>query len=197
MQENGTPRAARRGLALLACAAFALLLAACRPPAHGPVYLARGVPFALREPRSGPTFFASQEVRFQFPDGREETLLTTVENTSEHLSLVASAPMGQTLFIVRLQGGEALVEKRVPLPSLFDPRLVLALVQLANWPLEEARRGLDESLSLQETGQVRELRRRDKTLLILQREGPAPPYAKVTLELPPQSLKATITTLDE
>lgn len=181
----------------LLCLAMLAGLFGCRPPASGPLYLDRGVPFALREPGAGPAFFSTQEVRFFMADGSQETLVTTVENDASRLSIVASTPMGQTLFTVQVQGGQVAVDKRIPLPQVFDPRLLPALIQLANWPLDEVRKGLDAGATLEETGGVRTLRRKGRISLTLQREGAAPPYSKVTLELPAASLRAVITTLED
>lgn len=176
---------------------FALLLVGCRPPATGPLLLGRGVPFALRAPADGPAFFSTQEVRFLMPDGSEELLVTTVENDAERMSIVASTPMGQTLFTIQVHQGTVVIDKRIPLPQRFDPRLLPALIQLASWPLEEARKGLGPGATLEETGEVRELRRKGRTVLTLRREGPAPLFTKITLDIPAASLRAIITTLEE
>jgi len=180
------------GLALLL-----LLAAACRPPATGPVYFARGVPFTLRTPASGPKFFASQEVTFHQPGGATDTLLTTVENDGQRLSVVASSPMGLTLFTIQVKGGATLVETKVPLPSQLDPRLLPALVQLANWPLEELRKGLGQGLELADEGPVRTLLRKGKVALTLTRDGQTPPYKTVHLDVPSMAIAMDIRTLEE
>jgi len=173
------------------------LLAACRPPSSGPLWLSRGVPFELRAPANGPRFFSSQEVVFHLPDGHEEQLITSVENDGEHLSIVASTPMGLTLFTLQLKAGKVTVDERVPLPKVFDPRLLPALVQLSDWPLEDLRRGLRADASLEDEGNVRTLRRKGKVILTLKREGTAPPYRKNVLEIPSVSVSAVITTLED
>lgn len=176
---------------------FALGLLGCRPPANGPLYLGRGVPFVLRAPADGPRLFSTQSVRFMMPDGSEELLVTSVENTPERMSIVASTPMGQTLFTIQLQQGAVTVDKRIPLPQMFDPRLLPALIQLANWPLEDLRKGLDPGTTLEEAGELRELRRKGRTVLTLRREGQAPNFKTVTLDLPAASIRAIITTLED
>jgi len=176
---------------------IALVLTGCRNPASGPLLLGRGVPFVLRAPAEGPKFFSTQEVRFQMPDGSEELLVTSVENDAEHMSIVASTPMGQTLFTIQLKQGTALIDQRIPLPKRFDPRLLPALVQLANWPLEDLRKGLEVSTTLEEIGEVRELRRKGRIVLTLRREGQPPCFKKVTMDIPAVSLRATITTLED
>jgi len=155
------------------------------------------LPYVLQPAATGPACFANQEVVFRRPGGETERLLTTVENDGRHLSIVASSPMGQTLFVLRTEGGKATLDARVPLPESFDPNLLPALIQLSDWPLEEARKGLAPGMELREEGPLRTLLRRGKTLLTLDRRGPAPPYRTIHLRVPPMDLEATITTLDE
>jgi len=174
-----------------------LLAGGCKPPTDGPLWLGRGVPFVLRGPAEGPKFFASQEVLFHLPNGQEEQLVTSVENDGSRLSIVASTPMGLTLFTLQLQQGAVTLDKRVPLPRLFDPRLLPALIQLSDWPLEDLRKGLRPDATLEDEGQVRVLRRKGKTILTLKREGDAPPYRKTFLEIPSVSISAVITTLED
>lgn len=178
---------------------FSLLLLAggCRAPHTGPLRLARGAVFSLRGPAAGPVFFASQEVRITLPDGQEETLLTAVENDHHRMSVVASTPFGQTLFTVQITPETTRVDPRLPLPPGLDLRLVPALVQLANWPLDDLFTGLGPGLELVDEGAVRILRHRGKVLLRLTREGSAPPFRTVTLELPGQKVRAQIRTIED
>jgi hypothetical protein len=136
-------------------------------------------------------------VVFRLPGGRSERFLTTVENDGRRLSVVASSPMGQTLFILRTDGGPVELDARVPLPAEFDPVLLPTLIQLTDWPLEEARRGLPRGAELREEGPRRTLYRNAKPLLVIDREGDAPPYRHVSIRIPPVGLEAEITTLDD
>ncbi len=170
-----------------------LLLGGCRNPGSGPLMLGRGVSFVLRAPAEGPRLFSTREVLFRLPGGQEERLITSLENDGERLSIVCSSPMGMTLFIVQLRQGLVTVDARVPLPKALDPRLLPALIQLSEWPLEDLRRGLNPEASLDEEGPQRILRRKGKILLILKREG----ARRTTLEIPSVSMSAVITSLDE
>ena len=176
---------------------FALCLGGCRNPSTGPLLLGRGVPFVLRSPSEGPKLFATQEVVFQLPGDREEMMVSSLENDADHMSIVASSPMGQTLFTLQLRHGTATLDARVPLPKEFDPRLLAALLQFANWPLEDVRKGFAADTILQEEDQVRTLRRKGQIVLTLRREGDAPPYRRITLEIPSASIRAIITTLED
>lgn len=171
------------GLAVLAL----LALLGCGSP----------LPYALRPAAEGPRYFATQDVVFRLPDGSSEHLLTSVENDGKRLTLVASSPLGQTLFVLRTEDGRVDLDARVPLPRTFDPRLLAVLVELSDWPLEAARKGLPAGTELREEGSLRTLLRRGKVLLTLDRRGPAPPWQVVTLKLPAQGLEAVITTLED
>jgi hypothetical protein len=172
-------------------------LAGCRPPTMTPVYVDRGVPFLLRAPQTGPAFTATQELVFQEPDGRLNRLITSLENNADHMGLVASAPLGQLLFILDVRQGSVAQDVRVPLPKQFDPRLLPALVQLADWPLEEARHGLQRDAELLEEGNLRTLRRKGSVVLTIRREGSAPPFQKVIFDLPLLHIHAVMTTLED
>jgi len=165
-----------------------LALAGCRPPSF---------PYALRPAATGPVYFATQEVVFHLPGGDTQRVLTTVENDGKRLSIVASSPMGQTLFILASVNGEVTLDARVPLPRQFDPRILPILIQLCDWPLIEARKGLPPGAELLESGSVRTLTRKGKPFLILDRQGAAPPYRTISFKLPSMRLNADITTLDD
>jgi hypothetical protein len=177
--------------------ALLLLAPACRPPATGPVYLSRGMPFTLRSPGTGPRFFASQEVVFHRPGEAAETMLTTVESDGQRLSLVASSPLGMTLFTIQVKDGATAIDARVPLPPQLDPRLLPAMVQLANWPLDDLRRGLAKGTELIEEGPKRTLLRKGKVVLTLVRDGQEPPYRTVVLTLPALGITLDIRTLED
>jgi len=174
-----------------------LLIVGCRRPDPGAVRLARGVPFRLCPPESAPDFFADQEVLFSRPDGGRETLLTAVENRGGALSLVASTPLGQTLFIVRVQSGAVTVDARVPLPDRLDPKLLPALVQFALWPLEAVRAGLGADVTCVEDGARRTLLRQGRVVWSVSRTGTAPPFQSLLLENPGMGLTLRIRTLEE
>jgi hypothetical protein len=164
-----------------------LLLLGCGP----------SLPYALRPASEGPKGFATQDVVFRMADGGSEHVLASVENDGKRLTIVASSPLGQTLFVLRTEDGKVDLEARVPLPKAFDPRLLAVLVELSDWPLESARKGLPAGSELREEGSLRTLLRRGKVLLTLDRRGPAPPWKSVTLTLPAQGLEAVITTLED
>ena len=90
------------------------LLLGCGSPENPEVYIAPGVPFRLCAPREGPDMFITQEVVFRLPGGGEETALAALENRNGHFNVVASTPMGQTLFTVQLPGRQGWRSGRPP-----------------------------------------------------------------------------------
>jgi hypothetical protein len=180
-----------------------LALAGCRRPAAAPgapapvVYVAPGVPFRLCPPEAGPDLSVTQEVVFTFPDGRRETALANLENRGGVFDLVASTPLGQTLFVIRLKGREATVEARIKVPGDMDPRVLPALVEFALWPAEAVRAALGPGAGLAEDGPVRTLLRKDKPVWTVTREGQAPPYRRLALDNPAFGLSVRIRTLED
>jgi len=147
------------------------VLAGCGNPPSPEVHLAPGVPFHLCLPREGPPLFLTQEVVFTLPGGGEERAVAVVENRGGLFSVVASSPMGQTLFIVRMEGAELSVDTRIPIPGDLDPRVLPALVQLVLWPAEAVRRGLGPGAELLEEGPKRTLLRKGRPVWTATRAG--------------------------
>jgi len=176
---------------------LALCGAGCRGPVPGEVYLAAGLPFRLCLPETGPEFFALQEITFGLPGGRRETVVAALENKGGTLSLVASSPLGQTLFTVQLRGRVVTVDARAPLPSGLDPALLPALVQFSLWPEAVLRAGLEPGVGLGQDGPRRTLLRQGRVVWSVTREGTEPPFQGLVLENPAMGLSVRIRTLEE
>jgi hypothetical protein len=173
------------------------LLAGCRKTDTPEVYLAPGVPFRLCPPRDAPDLFLTQEVVFRLPGGGEEIALAALENRGGTFTMVASSPMGQTLFTVQVKGGEVVVDARIPIPGDLDPRVLPALVQFSLWPAASVRQGLGPDVQFLEEGPRRSLIRKGKTVWVVTRAGEGWPPRNLTLENPGLHLSAHIRTLDE
>jgi hypothetical protein len=177
-----------RPLALL----LPLLLAGCRGPADTRVRLAPGVTVRLCLPETGPDLFITQEMVMTFPGGRQETAIAAIENRGGVMSLVASTPLGQTLFVVQSRGGAVTVDTRVPLPAGIDPRALAALVQFALWPAEALRASLGPGVQLELDGARRTLLRRGRVVWTVTREGETQ-----VLENPALGLTVRVRTLED
>jgi hypothetical protein len=153
---------------------------------------ARPLSYALRPAAAGPRGLSTQEVLVHLPGGEEQRFLTTVENDGRRLTLVASTPVGQTLFVIRVEDGKVDADRRVPLPRAFDPTLLPALVQVCDWPLEEARRGLPRRAELREEGGCRTLLLRGKPFLEIRRQA-----GRTRLDFPGRGLAIDLTPLDD
>jgi hypothetical protein len=161
------------------------------------VLVAPGVPFQLCPPEDGPDLFVTQEVVFHLPGGRRETALAVIENGGGTLNLVASTPMGQTLFVVRVHGTAATVDARVALPEGLDPRVLVALVEFALWPAEAVGRNLAAGIRFEQDGGRRTLLRNGKVVWTVTRDGEAPPYDRLMLLNPALGLGVDIRTVRE
>jgi hypothetical protein len=174
-----------------------LLLAGCRAPVYTEVYVAPGVPLRMCLPQEGPDLFVTQEVTFQFPGGRKETAMAVIENKGGIMSMVASTPMGQTLFIIRMRGSAVTVDTRIPIPGDLDPRVLPALVQFALWPAEAVNRNLAPGVRFEQDGSRRILLRNDKVVWSVTREGAAPPFKGLVLENPALGMTVRIRTVED
>ena len=172
------------------------LLLGCQRADSPQVYLAPGVPFRLCPPREGPAMFLTQEVVFRLPGGGEETAIAVLENKGGTFSVVASSPMGQTLFIVQVKGADVTVDARIPIPGDLDPRVLPALVQMVLWPVASVRQGLGPDVELLETGPVRSLVRKGKTVWTATRAGQGELPETVILENPGLHLRVQIRNLE-
>jgi hypothetical protein len=181
---------------LLVTLLLLLLLSGCGRPTSADLYVAPGVPFRLCRPEAEPDFFATQEVRFGLPGGRRELIIMAIENRGGVLNLVASTPMGQTLFSVRARAGAVTVDARVPLPGSLDPRLLPALVQFALWPAEAVAAGLGPGLRFEQDGNRRSILRHGQVVWTVTREGEPPAFASLVLENPAQGVTLHIRTLE-
>lgn len=174
-----------------------LLLAGCKPPATGPVHVAPGVTFRLCPPGEAAPFFLTQEVIFTLPGGGEEIAQATLENQDGVFSMVASTPVGQTLFIVQVKGTAVTVDARIPIPGDLDPRVLPALVQFALWPAEAVRAALGPGLAFLEEGSRRSLVRSGKTVWVVTRTGDTWPPRALLLENPGLGLSVRVRTLED
>ncbi|WP_005036023.1 DUF3261 domain-containing protein [Holophaga foetida] len=144
---------------------------------------------------TGPTFFANQLVVVTLPDASEQSFLCTVEAKPDSLAAVASTPLGQTLFTSTLRKGVVSTEAHLPLPAKAKPEMLLAAIQLAEWPVEELRKGLSGDLELKEEGPLRTLLKHGSPFLLIRREQV--PKGARSVEAPDYRVKVMIIPLEE
>jgi len=97
--------------------------------------ISAGTELELIEPsRLNRTVSTTHEVQI-FHDEREFSFLGQLEIDSEKILLVGLAPTYTRLFTLKFEKGEVFFEATAPIPLPFDPRHILADLQLALWPL--------------------------------------------------------------
>jgi hypothetical protein len=161
------------------------------------VNLAPGYTYTLRSPASGPQFTAVQEIVIQAPDGREERLVSQLENDATSMRLAAFTPLGQTLLTVRYDGRSVQTASPMPVPPAFDARFVLALIQLALWPENEVAEGLGVGVTLTSGANAREVQGGGRILWTIKTAGASVPYDTVDMRSVGARLGLRITTLPE
>jgi len=127
-----------RSFAMLVC----LLLTGCS--AFVPQSEPRGVPPLLTPATLGRSVQTLQIVHVAFKE-REAALQCVLTVADGHISVLGLSALGQRLFTLSYDGGNAMQVQRSPmLPEQVSPERMLADLQLAYWPLsalQDAYRG--------------------------------------------------------
>ena len=177
----------------VALAAIALILAGCASGTA--VGVAPGYRYTLQPPASGPKFTALQEIVIAAPGGREERLLSQLENDADSLRLAAFTPLGATLLTAVFDGRSVETRSAMPTGAAFDARFVIALIQLALWPEAVVENGLGTGMRLVTAPNKRELEGGGKILWTMDMHGSGVPYDSVHIRS--DELVLRITTLAE
>lgn len=185
---------------LIACAT--LWLAACGSDGARCTALPGGARYCLQTSAGLPPVDVQQQVDIAFGglDGRRETLIAQLEADADGVRFVATTPFGQKLLQLSDDNRELRVD--LSLARGLDPVLLLALVQIAGWPVERVRAGLAPTLEVLEVFETEGVRRvirdsRDgKDLVVVRYTRGLPPHGDLRIELPTASVELTITNLD-
>lgn len=101
------------------------------------VALASNVSYCLAPiPAASQIHSLTQQVSIQV-DGAHHELLTQLELDKQNLTLVGLAPLGQALFTLTYDGNSLSSQQSVLLGDEFKAEYLLALIQLAYWPIED------------------------------------------------------------
>ena len=193
----------RRTIAYAGALLGALLLAACGSGDGARcTALPGGARYCLQASTDLPPFDVQQQVDIEFGglsglSGRRETLIAQLEADASGIRFVATTPFGQKLLQLAYDNRELHVD--LSLARGLDPVLLLALVQIASWPAERVRAGLDATLDIAETADGRRVIRngRDgKDLVVVRYTRGLPPHGDLRIELPDAGVELTITNLD-
>lgn len=180
---------------VLAVLALALAVAGCAT--GNAVSIAPGYQYALQPPSAGPAFSALQEIVLIAPDGREERLVSQLENDAKSMRLAALTPLGQTLLTATFDGEHVETRSAVPTGAAFDARFVIALIQLSLWPEAAVADGLGVGMRLTTSPERRTVEGGSKILWTIDTRGAGIPYDRVQIRSEDARLALRITTLAE
>lgn len=175
---------------VLASALFGLT--ACSDNETPCATLIGGGSFCLQHTTVLAPFETQQKVEARFR-GRRETIIAEIENDTTGLHFVGLTPFGHTLLQVSYDNREA--HATIAPDRRISPALLIALLQIALWPADSIRAGLEAPLTLEESGGQRRIVNQGETTLSIDYIGERPPYRRMILSLPAADIELDIETL--
>lgn len=139
-------------------------------------------------------FEAQQKVEATI-NSHHETMVAEIVVNAEGMQMIVLTPFGHQLVHVIYNNDEA--KALVSPDSRLDPTMMIAMTQLALWPVDSIRKGLAAPLHLEESTGKRRYLANDKLVLEVQYANPMTPANKFQLVLPSVDLKLDIETLPE
>ncbi len=177
--------------------AVALLIAGCDGDGSSCTTLPGGPRYCLQTTDSIAPFDAQQKVDVTF-DGRRETMIAQLEADADGIRIAGMTPFGQKLLQVSFDNRDVSTET-FPGKGL-DPVLLLALVQVATWPAEQVRAGLDGADVIDEfmdnAPAQRRLVKDGKDIVVIRYTRGRPPAGDMRIELPAAGVEFSISNLD-
>jgi hypothetical protein len=179
------------------CFLIALLLAvtaSCGDGEHNArcAALIGGGGYCIQPSTAVAPFEIQQKVEFRIR-GQSETMIVELETDAAGMRFVGLTPFGQTLLRVGYDNqtttASTLPDARLP------PALLIALMQIALWPADSVRAGLEAPLRLEETAGQRRLLNGDLTTLTINYSGDQPPYRRMQIAIPAAEIELDVETL--
>jgi hypothetical protein len=124
-----------------------------------------------------------------------EIMVTEIEVNAESMQLIGLTPFGHQLVHISYNNEKA--KAVVSRDSRLDPTLIIAMIQLALWPVDSVRKGLGEPLLLEETNGHRHYLAKDKLVLDVSYANAMAPANKLNLSFPTVGLILDIESLPE
>jgi hypothetical protein len=137
--------------------------------------------YCLRSTAPMEPFDAVQSVTIE-AQGRQTTLIATLEVDKSGIRMAGLTPLGQKLVTVEYDNESVRAEHHIEAARPLDPALLLALLQLALWPESEVAAGLVSPLRLASAGNSREIVAGDRVVLTIERDGNVPPYRELRIK---------------
>jgi len=124
--------------------------------------------------------------------GRRETLIVELEADADGIRFAGLTPFGHKLLQI---GYDNRAATATLLPdSRLSPSLLIALLQLALWPADAVRTGLQTPLTLEESAGQRRIIFRDEATLTIDYQGDSP-HRRMHLTLPAAGIELDIENL--
>jgi hypothetical protein len=170
-----------------------LATAACSEPDPQCPALIGGGSYCLQPTTAVTPFDVQQKVESRFRD-RRDTLIVELEVDAAGLRFAGLTPFGQK--IIQLSYDNRSASATTIPDSRISPALLVALLQLAQWPAEAVRDGLQKPLTLEENGNQRRILNRGEPTLTIDYGPGQPPWRKMHMTVHAADLELTIETLD-
>lgn len=146
------------------------------------------------QPSTAVAAFEAQQKVDLWIDGRRDTLIVEFEVDGAGLRLVGLTPLGHK--IVQLNyDNRAVTATTLPADSRLSPALLVAMLQLALWPAEAVRAGLEAPLTLEEGADRRRILNRGEPAVTIERTGSQPPYRRLQFAVQGAAIELSIETL--
>lgn len=137
-------------------------------------------------------FEVQQKVEARFR-GQQETMIVELEVDATGMRFVGLTPFGHSLLKASYDNRTATATQLAD--TRLSPILLIALLQIALWPADALRAGLEAPLRLEESDGQRRILNRDDVTLAIDYVGTQPPYQRIKVELPGAGIQLDIETL--
>ncbi|TRZ56171.1 MAG: DUF3261 domain-containing protein, partial [Rhodocyclaceae bacterium] len=156
------------------------------------VTLIGGGRYCLQSSATIVPFEVQQKVEARF-NGQQETMIVELEVDAAGMRFVGLTPFGHSLLSVNFDNRT--VTTTQPADARLSPILLMALLQIALWPADTLRAGLEAPLRLEERDGQRRILNRDDVTLTINYIGALPPYKHIKLDIQGAAIQFDIETL--
>ncbi|MEI7614072.1 MAG: DUF3261 domain-containing protein [Betaproteobacteria bacterium] len=178
-----------RALLLLAL----LAVAACGDSDPGCARLPGGGRYCLQPTTLSEPFEVQQRVDISF-NGQRETMIVELEVDADGMRFAGLTPFGHKL--VQAHYDNLQVTADVVPDKRLDPVLLFAFLQIALWPADSVRGGLDGALRLDDGVSNRQVFKDGRLVVDVSYTGMRPPYGNMRIDFPLAGMEIEVTTLD-
>ncbi|MBI3897954.1 MAG: DUF3261 domain-containing protein [Gammaproteobacteria bacterium] len=145
---------------------------------------------------NGPTLAAAQSVELSSADSKAR-FIVHLETDANGMRMVGLTPLGQRVWLIRFDYAGKEISADMPAGGGVDARQILAGLQLALWPLPQARAGLQgANAQLRETDGMRQLLAGDAVVFSASCDGQRPTCRRARLRYLDLGYELAIETLD-